>query len=83
MARIDTRPVRDFVAATTAVLREAPTEARALDRLGLRPGQVDAVPPAIGDIGTVPRHLYAADGAIEPFVSGRSNDGLPKLWSAA
>jgi predicted metal-dependent enzyme (double-stranded beta helix superfamily) len=71
----------------------------------LRPGQVEAVSPRIGDIhqvrnacadrvsisihvyganiGTVQRHVYAADGAIKPFVSGYSNDWLPNLWSKA
>ena len=105
MARIDTRPVRDFVAATTAVLREAPTEAQALDRVVLRPGQMGAVSPTIGDIhrvsnacddqvsigipvhgadiGTVSRHVCAAEGAIEPFVSGDANDRLPNSWRAA
>ena len=195
MAQIDTQALRDFVVATTAVLREAPAEAEALDRVGrllgrlvardgwlpeelatphpqhyrqyllhadpqglfsvvsfvwgpgqatpvhdhtvwgligllrgqevsqpyardeqgklvpqgepivLGPGQVEAVSPRIGDIhrvanafddrvsisihvyganiGTVHRHVYAADGAVKPFVSGYSNVWVPNLWSAA
>jgi predicted metal-dependent enzyme (double-stranded beta helix superfamily) len=34
MAQIDTRPLRDFIEATAAVLREGPNEPQTLDRIG-------------------------------------------------
>lgn len=71
----------------------------------LSPGQVEAVSPRIGDvhrvanayndrtsisihvyganIGTVKRHVFAADGSVKDFVSGYSNASVPNLWSAA
>jgi len=68
----------------------------------LRPGDVEAVSPRLGDvhqvrnasatdtaisihvyganIGAVRRHVFDAEGATKPFVSGYSNDWLPNLW---
>lgn len=75
------------------------------DPFTLSPGQVEAVSPRIGDvhrvanayndrtsisihvyganIGTVKRHVFAADGSVKDFVSGYSNAWVPNLWSAA
>lgn len=33
-----------------------------------------------GDIGKIQRHVYGADGAVKPFVSGYSNRTLPNVW---
>jgi predicted metal-dependent enzyme (double-stranded beta helix superfamily) len=35
------------------------------------------------NIGTVQRHVFDAQGAVKPFVSGYANAWLPNLWAAA